>query len=79
MKKYSSDSGINAIVRQLVKEGWRYKRGGKHGKVISPARAVILTVPTTPSDWRASRQFRADLRRRLRFSGDVDNRCHEPW
>ena len=69
MKKYSTDSGINDIVKQLVKDGWCYKRGAKHGKVIAPQGAAILTVPTTPSDWRASRQFRADLRRSLRLLG----------
>jgi hypothetical protein len=69
MKRYSTDSYINDIVKQLVKEGWRYKQGGKHGKVIAPQRAAILIVPTSPSDWRASHQFRADLRRSLRLRG----------
>lgn len=66
MKKYSSDSGINAIVRQLVKEGWRYKRGSKHGKVTSPSAEILLIVPSTPSSWRAAREFRGELRRQLR-------------
>lgn len=69
MKKYSTDSYINGMVKQLVKNGWCFERGSKHGKVIAPQRAAILTVPTSPSDWRASRQFRADLRRSLRRLG----------
>lgn len=69
MKRYSTDSGINDMVKQLVKEGWCFEWGGKHGKLIAPHKAVILTVPSSPSDWRASRQFRADLRRHLRLRG----------
>ncbi|KGK41192.1 hypothetical protein LH51_16410 [Nitrincola sp. A-D6] len=56
-KKYSKNKQINALVREMLKQGYIYKRGGKHGKIISPDGKVKVTVPGTPSDWRASNSF----------------------
>ena len=38
--KYSSNQAIRDLVRELVRSGWSYRRGGKHGKLL-----VICTNP----------------------------------
>ncbi|MCH8543856.1 MAG: hypothetical protein LAT61_09825 [Alcanivorax sp.] len=73
MKKYSSDSAINNMVKKFIRLGWSHVKGGKHGKLRSPTGDIRLVVPSTPGDWRASRQFRADLRRQLRQMGYTDS------
>jgi len=62
--KYSNDKDIAALVRNLILEGWRYHRGGRHGKLASPAGRRI-PVPCTPSDHRAFLNFKRDLRKLL--------------
>lgn len=59
---YSNDKEIAATVRHLLIHGWRYISGKKHGKLISP-NGKKLAVPGTPSDWRASLNFKRDIRR----------------
>lgn len=65
-KKYSANARINSLVRSLIKQGCTYKKGKKHGKVVSPDGKVRISVPGTPSDWRAPRQFRAEVKRRYK-------------
>lgn len=60
--KYSKDKNIAALVRDLIREGWRYHQGGRHGKLTSPAGRRI-PVPCTPSDHRAFNNFKRDLRK----------------
>jgi hypothetical protein len=43
--KYSSCKELDALIRQLVPEGWSYCRGRKHGKLFSPAGGDRITVP----------------------------------
>ncbi len=62
--KYSSDKDIATLVRNLVRKGWRYHMGGRHGKLTSPAGQKI-PVPCTPSDHRAFQNFKRDLRKLL--------------
>ena len=59
---YSKDQQIAATVRALLAQGWRYIPGKKHGKLVAP-NGRRLSVPCTPSDWRASRNFKHDARR----------------
>ena len=59
---YSKDKKINAMAGSLVIQGWRYCRGKKHGKLVAP-NGRMLPIPGTPSDWRASLNFRRDVRR----------------
>jgi hypothetical protein len=59
---YSNDKNIASLVRSLVRAGWRYQMGGRHGKLISPA-GRRLPVPGTPSDFRAFDNFERDIRR----------------
>jgi predicted RNA binding protein YcfA (HicA-like mRNA interferase family) len=60
--KYSSCKEFNAIIKQLVRDGWSYTRGRKHAKLFSPSSEGMVTVPNSPSDWRALMNFRRDVR-----------------
>lgn len=61
--KYSKDKRIDQLVRQLIRQDWRFIFGGKHGRLRSPDDGTILFVPITPSDRRAFLNFRNDVRR----------------
>lgn len=63
MKRYSASKEINTLVRELVRDGWQFQRGGQHGKLYALDRAAFLCVPSTPSDRRAFLNFRQDVRR----------------
>lgn len=67
MRRYSTSKEINIFVRQLVRDGWSFQNGGRHGRLYAPARAAILSVPCTPGDKRAFINFRQDVRRVLRM------------
>lgn len=60
--KYSRDKNIAAFVRDLVRDGWQYHMGGRHGKLLSPT-GRRMPVPCTPSDHRAFLNFKRDIRR----------------
>jgi hypothetical protein len=77
--KYSSCKEIHLLVRQLIREGWSFGSGGKHGRLRSPAGQATLTVPNSPSDRRAFLNFRQDvhrLRRLCMTSAIRDVRVH---
>ncbi|MDK9724796.1 MAG: type II toxin-antitoxin system HicA family toxin [Sterolibacteriaceae bacterium MAG5] len=61
--KYCSCREIDAMVRLLVREGWIFRWGGKHGRLREPSGRFALTVPGSPGDRRAAENFRHDLRR----------------
>lgn len=63
MKRYSTSNEIDTEVRPLLALGWTYRRGAKHGRVISPDGRAAVTVPGTPSDRRSSLNFVRDLKR----------------
>lgn len=60
--RYSNNKEVAALVQTLIKSGWQYMNGKKHGKLIAP-NGRRLAVPGTPSDWRAPINFRRDARR----------------
>jgi hypothetical protein len=60
--KYCSNKEIDLLIRQLVRQGWAFRRGGKHDKLIHPSGWPTLTVAKSPSDWRCLQNFRRDLR-----------------
>lgn len=62
MMKYSNDRNVSDVVRDLVRNGWRYHMGGRHGKLVSPS-GRRLPVPCTPSDHRAFLNFKRDVRK----------------
>lgn len=61
MKKFSCNKDINFYVRKLIATGWVYKNRKKHACIIAPLGGKI-TVPCTPSDRRAFRNFKRDTR-----------------
>lgn len=60
--KYSSAKEIDALVRRLVKMGWTFWHGGKHGRLKAPTGGLTLVVPCTPGDRRSFLNFRSDVR-----------------
>lgn len=60
--KYCSDKEINKLVSLLVKKGWLFSWGSKHGRLKHPEGRHSVTVPSTPSDYRAAKNFRRDVR-----------------
>jgi predicted RNA binding protein YcfA (HicA-like mRNA interferase family) len=61
--KYCSNKDIDQLIRQLIRQGWSFRRGGKHGRIIHPDGRQTLTVANSPSDYRSLRNFQRDLRR----------------
>ena len=61
--KFSSDKDINLFVEQLVREGWSFKRGKKHGKLMIPGCGEMIVVPSTPSKARALKEMKSLVRR----------------
>jgi hypothetical protein len=55
--KYSSDKDVKKFAQKLVREGWGFKRGKKHGKLIAPGRRGIVVLPTSPSSKRAIQEL----------------------
>lgn len=66
--KYSRCTDINAIVASLVRNGWTFHQGKRHGKLQAPLGKQALTVPCSPSDHRAWLNFRRDVRHMRRAS-----------
>lgn len=62
--KYSTSKEIEKEVQSRVREGWQYVRKSKHGRLVSPTGGFV-TVPCSPSDRRAPRNFRRDVERLL--------------
>lgn len=61
--RYSNCKEINREVKRLVSINWKFCRGGKHGKLISPIGGAFLTVPCSPSDHRSYKNFLRDASR----------------
>lgn len=60
--RYCQHKELNSLLASLVRQGWRFQRGGKHNKLWSP-NGRLLVVPKTPSDWRAIRNLASQSRR----------------
>ncbi|HAR05231.1 MAG TPA: hypothetical protein DCR72_06580 [Pseudomonas sp.] len=60
--KYCSNKEIDQLIRQLVSQGWGFRRGSKHGRLTHPSGWPTLTVAKSPSDCRSLQNFRRDLR-----------------
>ncbi len=63
--KYSADKDVDLLVRALIKEGWIFRRGKKHGRLASPSGCHAITVSGTPSDYRTLLNMRRDVRKAL--------------
>ncbi len=60
--KYCSNKEIDQMIRRLLRQGWRYYRGRKHGRLTHPRGRPTLTVAKSPSDYRSLHNFRRDVR-----------------
>lgn len=60
--KYCSNKEIDQMIRQLLRQGWRFRRGSKHGRLTHPSGWPTVTVASSPSDWRSLQNFHRDLR-----------------
>jgi len=58
MQKYSTNKDWNVYIRELVKRGWTYRRGSKHGRLSHPDGTRTLTVSCTPGDRRSLKNFK---------------------
>ena len=61
MPKYSNHKEIRRLVSSLIDQGWIYQRGKKHGSIHPPSGRRV-TVPSTPSDYRAFYNFRQQVK-----------------
>lgn len=68
MRKYCSDKDINNRIRNLLRQGVLFRRGGKHNALI--LETGVIRVPCSPSDHRAFKNFESDVRRHLRKDQD---------
>ncbi|WP_152965106.1 MULTISPECIES: hypothetical protein [Comamonas] len=66
--KYSSQKELNQLIRQLVRQGWSYRQGRKHGRLTHPDGWPTMTVAKSPSDSRSVENFRHDLRKAASLS-----------
>lgn len=64
--RYCSNKEIDFLIRQLIRSGWTFYNGGKHGRLTHPAGWPTLTVAKSPSDCRSLKNFRRDLRQAIR-------------
>lgn len=60
--KYCSNKDIDQLIRKLVRTGWSFQRGRKHGRLTHPTGISTLTIANSPSDYRSLQNFRRDLR-----------------
>lgn len=63
MTRFSCNKDVNRLVCELVRAGWQYQRGRKHGKLFSPEAIGFLTIPCSPSDHRTIHNMHRDVRR----------------
>lgn len=61
--KYCTDKNIDKLIRRLIRQGWLFYRGGKHGRLRHPNGRPTITVPSSPGDYRSFQNFRRDLRK----------------
>lgn len=66
MKRYSSSKDINLLIKTLLAEGWSYQSGRSHGRICPPEGRGFVSVPCTPSDYRAFDNFLHAVRRLVR-------------
>lgn len=61
--KFSSNKDIDKEVRGLIRKGWQFERGQKHGRLYRPDGKMCVVFAKTPGDHRSLQNFRRDLRR----------------
>jgi hypothetical protein len=64
--RYSNSKEISVLVDEAVmKYGVIFFSGSKHGRLKHPDIGKILTIPKSPSCYRAFKNFKNDLKRYL--------------
>lgn len=61
--KFSSDKDINRFAKHLVRHGWRFKQGRKHGKLLPPESPEMVVIPSAPSKKRALQEMESTVKR----------------
>lgn len=61
--RFSSDKDIHLFAKNLVRDGWIFKQGKKHGKLFAPRSRGMVVVPSTPSKQRALQEMMAAVSR----------------
>lgn len=64
--RYSRCKDVDRLVHSYTRVGWTYRRGKKHGRLYPPGCSAFVSVPGTPSDWRAFVNFQRELGRLLK-------------
>lgn len=54
---------IRKLTKKLRKQGWQIEEARKHIKCWAPDGETMVTIPSTPSDHRAIKNAKAQLRR----------------
>lgn len=62
-----SDKDQEKFFRQIREEGWEAERGKNHMRLTHESGALVF-CSITPSDWRARKKIRSDMRQALRQS-----------
>jgi len=73
VKRYSSNKDRNIVIRRLVKLGWRYRRGGKHGRLTHPDCSKTLIVSNSLSDHRSLKNFMRTVRSTRLYAGRANS------
>lgn len=63
MKRYSSSKEIQKLVRRLLRDGWTFERGGRHGRIHHKQAHGFVAVPGTPGDHRSFLNFAKAVQR----------------
>ena len=61
MIKVSKNREISEMVQRVVSEGWSLRHRGPHAVLKSP-NGFLLSIPKTPRDSRAAKNFKAGIR-----------------
>lgn len=62
--RYSTDKVIDAVARGLIKSGlWALKSTKRHVRLENVESHAVITVPKTPSDYRATKNWLHQVRR----------------
>lgn len=52
MATYCADKDVKKYIKTLIKQGWQFTRGKKHGKLTADFTSVTIVISYTPSDKR---------------------------
>ncbi len=52
MATYCADKDVDKFIKTLIKQGWEFTRGKKHGKLTADFTALTIVISSSPSDRR---------------------------